>query len=76
MTLGVNLSTRSPQWTSPTELFQRTVRQGPGPIRDLPAYDVTADGETFLLNVNSGRFDPFTVIVNWPELLRADSNDP
>ena len=35
----------------------------------------TADGQTFLLNAGGGQYLPYTVIVNWPELFRANSDD-
>ena len=74
MALSVSLEAR-PEWSSPVQLFQHVVRRAPGEIRDLPPYDVTADGETFLLNAGGGQAFPYTVIVNWPELLRASSAD-
>ena len=46
MALSVSLEAR-PDWSSPVQLFQHVVRRAPGEIRDLPPYDVTADGETF-----------------------------
>ena len=74
MAMSMSLGAR-PEWSSPVQLFQRFVRRGPGAIRDLPPFDVTADGQTFLLNASAGLYFPYTVIVNWPELLRASSAD-
>ena len=33
------------------------------------------DLKMFLLNATGGQSHPYTVIVNWPELLRAGSDD-
>lgn len=74
MAMSMSLGAR-PEWSSPVQLFQRFARRGPGAIRDLPPFDVTANGQTFLLNASAGLYFPYTVIVNWPELLRARSAD-
>ena len=69
MALSVTLGDR-PQWSAPVELFQRDVAVGAGATRDFPPYDVTADGERFLLNASGqGSGSDYTVIVNWAELL-------
>lgn len=60
---------------APKPLFQTRLeaREGDGQTGDfaLRQYDVTADGQRFLLNqhVADATDAPITVVVNWPKLL-------
>jgi len=57
---------------APKPLFQTRLEVDPGSTNVVPrAYDVTPDGQRFLLNqhVADSTDAPITVIVNWPKLL-------
>jgi len=57
---------------APKPLFQTRLEVDPGSTNVVPrAYDVTPDGQRFVLNqhVADSTDAPITVIVNWPKLL-------
>jgi hypothetical protein len=51
----------------PVALFQITPRQ-PVPFNDLFVYDVSRDGQRFLINtvVKEAATSPMSVVLNWP----------
>ena len=55
---------------SPTELFQTSPRQ-PVSTNDHFVYDVSRDGQRFLINtqVKQAETAPMTIILNWPAKL-------
>jgi Tol biopolymer transport system component len=55
---------------TPVALFQATPRQ-PVPIYDLFVYDVSRDGQRFLINtrVEQAEIAPMSVVLNWPAKL-------
>ena len=61
VTLGTNFDARAP-----VALFQATPRQ-PVSITDLFDYDVTRDGQRFLINtqVKQGESAPMSIVLNW-----------
>jgi len=67
--LAVKLDAR-PDWSTSVTLFKRDVWVGSGPTRDLPGFDVTADGQTFLVNDQQHANITYTVILNWPRRLK------
>lgn len=58
-----------PEFGAPSALFQfNTASQGSVP-RQLPQYDVTADGQRFIVSVVVRRSDSsINVLLNWPTL--------
>jgi hypothetical protein len=59
---------------SPQPLFATRL----SPQQSLADYDVTPDGQRFLINqpVTDTGNEPITVIVNWPELLKKGAGPP
>ena len=57
-----------PKALFPTRLEFDAVQNGAGDVRQ---YDVTADGQRFILNQHVADVTdaPITVVVNWPKLL-------
>jgi hypothetical protein len=58
----------------PKELFPAPIWGG-GTTTNVTRYDVTADGQRFLINAvpseaSGGEVTPITVILNWPQLLK------
>ena len=55
---------------TPVPLFQSTPRQ-PVLVDDLFVYDVSRDGQRFLINthVKQAESAPLSVILNWPAML-------
>jgi hypothetical protein len=51
---------------APVKLFQATPRQ-PVPIYDLFVYDVSRDGQRFLINteVKQAETQPMSIVLNW-----------
>jgi len=66
VTTGANFEARTP-----FALFQATPRQ-PIPIFDLFVYDVSRDGQRFLINtqVKQTETQPMSVVLNWTAKLR------
>ena len=61
------------QYGTPTPLFTARMLNGPAaPVNFRAQYDVTRDGQRFLLNVPAEDQAPpsITVVVNWPALLK------
>jgi Tol biopolymer transport system component len=56
--------------STPVALFQATPRQ-PVPIYDLFVYDVSRDGQRFLINtqVKQAEAAPMSIVLNWPAKL-------
>ena len=63
MAVPVESSENSFRPGTPRELFR---------TREAPSFDVTADGQRFLMTqpVSDSSDTPVTVIVNWPQLLK------
>jgi eukaryotic-like serine/threonine-protein kinase len=66
MAVKITLS-EAAQFDAPTPLFQTMLREAA-----YGAYEVTGDGERFLINVppDGQEAAPITVVINWTELLR------
>ena len=56
----------------PAKLFDGAPVGIPSPVPNGSSYDVSADGQQFILIVRdeTARQSPITVIVNWPALLK------
>jgi hypothetical protein len=65
VTLGANFDA-----VTPIALFQTTPRQSVSRT-DLFVYDVSRDGQRFLINtqVKQGESQPMSVVLNWPAKL-------
>jgi Tol biopolymer transport system component/predicted Ser/Thr protein kinase len=67
----VKLTAQSAEPSVPRELFPI-----PPGLFDIQPYDVTADGQRFLIKTPSDSPQPLNVIVNWPALLKRGSSAP
>ncbi|MBZ5626762.1 MAG: hypothetical protein LAQ69_50010 [Acidobacteriia bacterium] len=72
MTVSLKLGANSVEPSTPRVLFSLAAVDN-----EIPPYDVSPDGQRFLVRAMTGRAgQPLTVIVNWPALLKKESPTP
>jgi hypothetical protein len=74
--VGVSRTSEGLRFEAPSDLFNTnliTLGSLGGPV-DGQDYDVTQDGQRFLLNLPVGvPQSPLTIVLNWPTLLKGET---
>jgi hypothetical protein len=72
--MGVSLTNAgsTPQFSAPPKVLFQTHAHGPLTAEEFFAYDVSADGQRFLINENAPESNPVPadIILNWADQLK------